>query len=92
MLLNFNAESRRNHIYNEHGLVGFPLVFKEDYSTGHRISGSECFGNATISEKSELVPLENFTAQVQVLKGREQRMKVMHRGYHQFWMALQVLQ
>lgn len=42
----------------------------------------------TVIETSELVLFKNFLAQMAVSKSREENLKVVQRGYDQFWMAL----
>lgn len=58
-----------------------------EYEKGHspvqRIDEMECSGNAAIRETSEWATSENLIAQRTVSKGRQKKMKGVHRGYNQ---------
>lgn len=60
-------------------------IYEEDYSTVPIINEQECSGSVTIKEASELVPLENFIAQMIISERRKEKIKVVHRGILSIW-------
>lgn len=78
VLLNFSAGFRQSLIHKGHTLVGLLAVaFEEDYNGASAVDDQECSRNVYFSEKSELGP--QISLQRTISKGREGKMKAMHR-------------
>lgn len=55
------------------------MAYEKDYGTAPGIEEHEGRGNATISKKMELVPLESFIGQTPDSRGCKENIKVRHR-------------
>lgn len=88
VLINFSVELMWNLVWNRDTVVVFlPVESEMNSSKVQRIRERECSGIGTISVSSKLILLETFIAQASVSKSSEEKMKLVHLGYNQFWMT-----